>query len=181
MLNLSLPRCPWGHQTFVPPYAEATPQMMAARTEPIDQSEAAEGNVLSHLLVGDFDQYAWKKKTDESFHEWTGDGGMWELSDPTAPTHKKGPKWEKKNPVPTNSCAPVRTNRRNGCLLGPANGWGRRMLILTFGNMEWVRLFATRPTPSISRLLQGAIRSGYVFEGEEWIPGFLLRRFGRVK
>ena len=70
--------------------------MMAARTEPTDQSEAAEGNVLSHLLVGDFDQYAWKKKTDESFHEWTGDGGMWELSDPTAPTHKKGPKLEKK-------------------------------------------------------------------------------------
>ena len=75
---------------YIPPSADATPHMLRALTDLESQSTDSQGNVLSHLLVGDFNQHSWNKKADELFHEWMVDTGMWELSDPRVPTHRKG-------------------------------------------------------------------------------------------
>ena len=75
---------------YIPPSADATPDMVQFLTAPHNQVQTQNGEYINHLIVGDFNQHTWKGKTDDLFHEWVGDSGMWELSDPTIPTHRKG-------------------------------------------------------------------------------------------
>ena len=37
---------------------------------------------LNHVICGDFNPTSWK----EDFEIWTGEKGLWELTDPTVPT-----------------------------------------------------------------------------------------------
>ena len=75
---------------YVPPSADATPEMLECLVNPAAQTIDSQGEVLSHLLVGDFNPYTWLGKSDQLYHEWTGENGLWELSDPPLATHKKG-------------------------------------------------------------------------------------------
>ena len=80
---------------YVPHSADATPRLTEALTDPENESTDAQGNSVSHVLAGDFNQYTRKRKNGELFHEWLGDAGSWELSDPDLPTHRKGSTMDK--------------------------------------------------------------------------------------
>ena len=47
-----------------------------------NKHDAAQDARLNHLLFGDFNPTEWR----EGFEIWTGDAGMWELTDPNIPT-----------------------------------------------------------------------------------------------
>ena len=52
-----------------PPSADAILRMVGYLTEPDNQASGADGEAASHLLGGDFNQYAWKGKSDDLFQE----------------------------------------------------------------------------------------------------------------
>ena len=71
---------------YIPPSADATPHMLAGLGGPRAQTTASTGKVASHLLVGDFNPYTWKGKSDQLYRKWMGGSGLWEFSDPQIPT-----------------------------------------------------------------------------------------------
>ena len=73
-----------------PPTALITPEWVDPLTNPEAQSRDIRGDMISHLLVGDFNQHSWAGGNDEKYHEWVTGSGAWELSDPEVPTHRQG-------------------------------------------------------------------------------------------
>ena len=136
---------------YIPPSADATPHMLRALTDLESQSTDSQGNVLSHLLVGDFNQHTWNKKTDELFHEWMGDTGMWELSDPRVPTHRKGSTLDKFLLLPG-------TNIPEEWLPSEMSEWGGQWKTSLRKNTVLTLLPFIRRTLTISRSLQTIIQ-----------------------
>ena len=68
---------------YVPPSAEATPEMMTKVTQPC--AEDAKGK-LSQVIIGDLNPNTWKGGHKGRYIEWLSEAGLWELSDPDLPT-----------------------------------------------------------------------------------------------
>ena len=73
-----------------PPTATVTAEWLGPLSDRENQSYDAKGRMISHLIVGDFNQHSWKGGTDKRYHERLLDIGAWELSDPFLPTFKTG-------------------------------------------------------------------------------------------
>ena len=71
---------------YIPPSAEAAINIVEYLTVTQNQVQNDDGQVLNHLLVGDFNQYTWNDKSDDLFQEWLGESGTWELSESSVPT-----------------------------------------------------------------------------------------------
>ena len=85
---------------YIPPSAEAAINIVEYVTVTQNQVQNDDGQVLNHLLVGDFNQYTWNDKSDDLFQEWLGESGTWELSESSVPTRKKGSALDKCPPLP---------------------------------------------------------------------------------
>ena len=73
-----------------PPTLTVEPYMLDSLTERESQTNYATGGMVSHLIVGDFNQHSWKGGSDSLYQEWMAETGMWELSDPSMATHQQG-------------------------------------------------------------------------------------------
>ena len=71
---------------YLPPSAEATPNMLSALTAPIDLSPEGGQADLTHLIAGDLNPNTWKRRDKDLYHEWINEVGIWELSRPELPT-----------------------------------------------------------------------------------------------
>ena len=75
---------------YVPPSAEATPQMLMPLVAPQKFLQTAATPNPTHLVVGDLNPNSWKRKDCDLYHEWINEAGFIELSHPEHPTYKTG-------------------------------------------------------------------------------------------
>ena len=75
---------------YIPPSAKMDIEGMALITKDEAQTKGADGQNISHLLVGDFNPNCWRGGGDEKYHEWIDEHGLWELSHPHQATFKTG-------------------------------------------------------------------------------------------
>ena len=75
---------------YVPPSAEATPDMLRALTDPADLTSEGGRRNVTHLIVWDLNPNTWSRRDKTLYHEWIHENGMWELSHPEQPTFKTG-------------------------------------------------------------------------------------------
>ena len=75
---------------YVPPSAEATPQMLMPLVAPQKFLQTATTPNPTHLVVGDLNPNSWKHKDRDLYHEWISEAGFIEHSHPELPTYKTG-------------------------------------------------------------------------------------------
>ena len=70
---------------YVPPSAEADPELLAEVTQPCVEDRDGQ---ISQLIVGDLNTNTWRGGCSDKYYEWLSEAGLWELSDPDLPTFK---------------------------------------------------------------------------------------------
>ena len=70
---------------YFPPLKSLKMEMVSMLTDPSVAVEE-EGEVVGHVLGGDFNDHSWSGE----FEEWISEHGVWVLSDPAAPTFGSG-------------------------------------------------------------------------------------------
>ena len=73
-----------------PHSAKAKPGHLATVAQKKYQSCNQRGEVLSHVVIGDFNPDCWAGDSNSTFHEWLIRDGIWELTDPSLATFKTG-------------------------------------------------------------------------------------------
>ena len=68
---------------YVPPSAEATPELLMGVTQPCNEDRTGQ---ISQLIVGDLNTNTWQGGCSDKYYEWLSQAGLWELSDPDLPT-----------------------------------------------------------------------------------------------
>ena len=75
---------------YLSPTAKPSAEDLKPLTSQQEQSWNKEGEQLNHLIIGDFNPTSWKGEKGKLFQEWLAENELWELTDPTIPTHMEG-------------------------------------------------------------------------------------------
>ena len=73
---------------YIPPSAEATPNMLMALTAQTDLSSEGGLSNMTHLVAGDLNPNTWKHREKDLYREWINEAGPWELPHPELPTFR---------------------------------------------------------------------------------------------
>ena len=80
---------------YVPPPAEATPDMLIVLAPSAGLSKEGGRHNLTHLVGGDLNPNSWSRRDRNLYHEWIHETGTWGLSHPEQSTYKTGTVLEK--------------------------------------------------------------------------------------
>ena len=80
---------------YIPPSAKIDGDNLNPLLHPDCRARTPEGEITSHLLIGDFNPNCWAENAEIQYQEWIIGHGLWELADPHLPTFATGSSLDK--------------------------------------------------------------------------------------
>ena len=75
---------------YIPPSIEATAASLKNLVDEKYQISYSNGDMISHLIIGDFNPNSWKRGPEDRYSDWIAEEGLWDLSHPKTATYATG-------------------------------------------------------------------------------------------